>query len=169
MKTTPAGNLKDYNGPRSHKAILEQIYKEALESGKEVSPNFIGRVITFFFSGKGFPSLFKIADSFSIAGIGRFLITKEGRKYFKRKKRIWERNNRRMIVRIYRKKNAKQERHYKYLWIKIDFDNRNIHLKSIGWKELTWREYCTIKRFFHGQKWLISYPEILAQKSLNKK
>lgn len=68
-----------YEGPTNHSAIIRQIHEDCR---KEMSCDFIERVVGLFFSTIGIEQYMKKRENFKIPLMGSFMVTKAGRKKF---------------------------------------------------------------------------------------
>ena len=117
MKITPVRSLKDYEGPKSHRAILFKIQEDAKkENNVELPLSYIEKVVTLFFSPTGIVHYFRLYKSFDIKGLGYWSLTNAGRK--ERRRLIKHRKRQKLLVnrracRNYRRKLAKLKKREK--------------------------------------------------------
>lgn len=101
---TLAGSNPEYKGPKTHNAIITQIYKEAKEKGYKFSRHQIERVVLRFFSYTGLAGFFRRGKNMYIKNFGNFIVLEKYKvrlrqKKIKRRKYIarWARKKRRRI------------------------------------------------------------------------
>ena len=162
MKTTPVNKLPEYTGPRTHRSILQKIYDEAQTEGKDISLSYIQRVVYLFFSANGFPYYFKLFRSFALIGIGRWLVTRPGKTYYRNKLKKKKERSERLAEKRHQKRIAKAKERDAILAKRkselkchaklVDrFNALNADIISRGFTPWTWEKYCIHKK---KRKWI---------------
>lgn len=110
MKLTPVRSLKDYDGPKNHKAIIHKIQEDARnENNVELPYSYIENMVTLFFSYNGINHYFRKFQSFAVPMLGRWSVNSLGRKA-KKKKARYKILSKRKSMRIYCRKYRKRQR-----------------------------------------------------------
>lgn len=110
MKITPVHSIKEYDGPKSHRAIIFKIQEDARNENRvELPLSYIEAVLTSFFSFFGIIHYFRKFQSFAIPGLGRWSLNQAGRKARKKHKKYLVRSKRKSM-RIYMRKYRKRKR-----------------------------------------------------------
>lgn len=130
-----AGRAK-YDGPRSHYAIIRQIHED---SRKEMSYDFIYKVVGLFFSSIGIQKYMKRGENFKVPMLGSFMITKAERK--RRAREAWKQKEK---IRL--KHNAKMRKYGKKRRILKRMDKINANRAEIGMPPLDYETFKVISR-----------------------
>lgn len=144
---TPASKNSDYSGPVYHKTIIDQIYREAQKQGRDISPQIInGVIISLFYKSIGIPSYIKKGKNVFISGFGRFAVTsslKKNLELIREKRKIRRKKTVAKILKKHCHKIKLLDKTRKHLPI---FDELNYQYRVKGWREWTWRQYCSINK-----------------------
>lgn len=134
-----------YNGPKSLRAITEQIASDGRNNGLDISVETVNKVIWKFFTR--IVQKIKHGDTVTIEGLGTFFpIGKPGKKIIpKDKEEIIQdkKEHRRAWFRLYSRKYYKE---------KIKFAKLNEYRISKGMKPLKLWEYKTLIKYSHGRE-----------------